>query len=160
MGRKSLTLAKEREILKALGHTPEEFPNTKIIVDVMKSPTDGNLSSELVFFVEEHEKFKLEDLLESAADLQRKTLCTSLYKVMIQKNNIVYAVKRLKKLQVSSMEFVESMNRVGMLKHTNVLPLVGYNSTHDEKLLIYKYQQNGSLLSLLESKFSPYRHPV
>ncbi|CAM8955784.1 unnamed protein product [Rhodiola kirilowii] len=148
MGRKSETLAKEKEILKALGH---ESPTSKIIEEVVKPVNRPSAASELVFFVEEDERFKLEDLLESAADLQSQTLCSSLYKVMIQKNSIVYAVKRLKKLQVSSDEFGEMMNKVGALHHPNVLPLVGYNSTNDEKLLIYKYQMNGSLLNLLEN---------
>uniref|UniRef100_A0A7N0VMK0 Protein kinase domain-containing protein n=1 Tax=Kalanchoe fedtschenkoi TaxID=63787 RepID=A0A7N0VMK0_KALFE len=143
-GRKAVRLAEERDILKALGH---ESPAAKIVEEVKQA----DRPSELVFFVEEHERFKLEDLLESAADLQSQTLCSSLYKVMIQKNSIVYAVKRLKKLQVSSAEFSEAMSRVGALNHPNILPLIGYNSTDEEKLLIYKYQKNGSLLMLLEN---------
>jgi uncharacterized membrane-anchored protein len=71
----------------------------------------------------------------------------------VKLGNIVYAVKRLKKLQVSFEEFGQTMRQIGNLKHPNILPLVGYNSTDEEKLLIYKYQSSGSLLNLLEGKF-------
>lgn len=68
------------------------------------------------------------------------------------KNNAIYAVKRLKKLKVSFEEFALTMGKIGNLKHQNILPLIGYNSTDEEKLLIYRYQKNGSLLTLFESK--------
>jgi hypothetical protein len=37
-----------------------------------------------VFLVEEHERFKLEELLEATADLKSQTLCSSLYKVILK----------------------------------------------------------------------------
>jgi hypothetical protein len=107
--------------------------------------------SELVFFVEEQERFKLEDLLEATADLQNQTICSTLYKVIL-KNSSLFAVKRLKKLQVSFEEFGQTMIQIGNLRHPNILPLVGYHSTNEEKLFIYNYQSNGSLLNLLEGK--------
>ncbi|KAI9074673.1 hypothetical protein K1719_043327 [Acacia pycnantha] len=105
--------------------------------------------SELVFFVEEHERFTLEDLLQARADVRSESFSSSLYKVIL-KNNMHYAVKRLRSLQVTSDEFGETLRQVGNLKHPNILPLVGYRSTSEEKLLIYKYQSNGSLLFLLK----------
>ncbi|KAK4278361.1 hypothetical protein QN277_016217 [Acacia crassicarpa] len=105
--------------------------------------------SELVFFVEEHERFTLEDLLQATADVRSESFSSSLYKVIL-KNNMHYAVKRLRNLQVTSDEFGETLRQVSNLKHPNILPLVGYRSTSEEKLLIYKYQSNGSLLLLLK----------
>ncbi|KAM1256216.1 hypothetical protein ACFX2G_030952 [Malus domestica] len=113
-----------------------------------EKPVENHL--ELVFFVEEHESFKLEDLLEATADLRNQSFSSSLYKVIL-KNNALYAVKRLKKLQVPFEEFGQTMRQIGIIKHPNILPLVGYNSTNEEKVLIYKFQSNGSLLNLLES---------
>ncbi|RZB66974.1 putative LRR receptor-like serine/threonine-protein kinase [Glycine soja] len=46
-------------------------------------------------------------------------------------------------------EFVETLKKISNLKHQNILPLVGYRSTSEEKLIIYEYQSNGSLLNLL-----------
>lgn len=107
--------------------------------------------SELVFFVGEPERFRLEDLLESAADLQSQSLCSSLYKVKL-KNDTVYAVKRLRKLQGSFEEFGQTMRRIGNLRHANILPLICYSSSKEDKLLIYKFQRKGSLQTLLEGK--------
>ncbi|KAM7504256.1 hypothetical protein LguiB_003160 [Lonicera macranthoides] len=58
------------------------------------------IALEEVFFVEEDKSFKLEDLHEAAADLQGQSLYSSLYKVMLNKSSMVFAVKRLKKLQI------------------------------------------------------------
>lgn len=107
--------------------------------------------TELVFFVEDHERFTLEDLLRATADLRSESFSSSLYKVKLE-NNVHYAVKRLKNLQVSSDEFAETLRHISNLKHPNILPLVGYRSTSEEKLIIYKYQRNGSLLNLLNGK--------
>ena len=108
-----------------------------------------------MFFVEEHERFILEELLEATADLQSQTVCSSLYKVVL-KNSALYAVKRLKQLQVSFEEFSQTMIQIGSLKHPNILPLVlvGYHSINEEKLFICKYQSQGSLLNLLEGKLT------
>lgn len=107
--------------------------------------------TELVFFVEEHERFTLEDLLQATADLRSENFSSSLYKVKL-KNNVQYAVKRLKNLQVTSDEFSETLRKISKLKHPNILPIVGCHSTSEEKLIIYKYQSNGSLLNLFKGK--------
>ncbi|XP_023525514.1 probable inactive receptor kinase At1g48480 [Cucurbita pepo subsp. pepo] len=104
---------------------------------------------ELVFFNEEDERFKVEDLLEATADLQSLNICTSLFKVRLKSQ--YYAVKTLRKMQINFDEFCKTMRLVGNLRHPNILPLVGYYSANDEKLLIYKYQRKGSLHELLES---------
>ncbi|XP_022717664.1 probable inactive receptor kinase At2g26730 [Durio zibethinus] len=136
---------KEKEMLTALKESPLKLPSVNAIEEV--KPEDKH--QELVFFVEDHESFTLDDLLEASADLQNQSLCSNLYKVIL-KNNTTYAVKRLKKLQVSFEEFGQTMRQIGNLKHRNILPLVGYNCTEEEKLLFYKYQNNGSLLNFLQ----------
>ncbi|XP_030541484.1 putative inactive receptor-like protein kinase At1g64210 [Rhodamnia argentea] len=146
VGKKAAKLAEEKAILKALSTSPLKVLTPNPLIEEIK-PEEGR--SELVFFVEEHEAFKLDDLLEAAADLQSQRFRSSLYKVVL-KNNIAYAVKRLKKLRVSFEEFGNTLRQVGNMKHPNILPLVGFNSTNEDKLLIYKYQSNGSLLNLCE----------
>lgn len=146
LSKKTAKLAKEREILKALQASPLRVSPIK---DIEEMKLEGK-KSDLVFFVEEIERFTFDDLIEGTADLQGESICSSLYKVTL-KNKNVYAVKRLKNLQVSFEEFSSTTGKIGNLKHPNILPLVGYNSTDEEKLLIYKYQSNGSLFNLLES---------
>ncbi|XVE50771.1 hypothetical protein DITRI_Ditri01bG0189900 [Diplodiscus trichospermus] len=145
MRKRSDRKMKEKEMLKALKESPPKPPPINAIREVKP----GDKHQELVFFVEDHESFKLDDLLDASADLRSQGLCSSLYKVIL-KNNATYAVKRLKKLQVSFEEFAQTMRRIGNMKHRNLLPLVGYSCTNEEKLLFYKYQSNGSLLNLLQ----------
>ncbi|KAL5101228.1 hypothetical protein RYX36_005555 [Vicia faba] len=143
MVKKSSKLMGEREVKK------------KHIVSPMKKVTSevrlkggANSNSELVFFVEDHERFSLEDLLRAKADLRSENFWSSLFKVKLE-NNVEYGVKRMKNLQVSCDEFCEILKKISEVKHQNILPLVGYRCTSEEKLIIYKYQSNGSLLNLL-----------
>ncbi|KAJ9562812.1 hypothetical protein OSB04_007972 [Centaurea solstitialis] len=125
-------------------------PKSNSPVKEAKQPvSEEEKQSGLVFFVEEDKQFKLENLLDAGADMQNQNYCSSLYKVQLN-NNGVYAVKRLKKLQASNEDFGRTMAKVGKLNHPNVIPLVAYSCQGDEKLLIYKYQNKGSLLSLME----------
>ncbi|XP_061375630.1 probable inactive receptor kinase At5g53320 [Gastrolobium bilobum] len=140
----SAKLNAEGRVMKSHRVSPIKKATTEI--QEVKQIKEGD--SELVFFVEDHERFTLEDLLRATADLQSESFSSSLYKVKLD-NNVHYAVKRLKNLQVSSDEFGETLKQISNLKHPNILPLVGYRSTSEEKLIIYKYQSNGSLLNLL-----------
>ncbi|XP_027368608.1 probably inactive receptor-like protein kinase At5g41680 [Abrus precatorius] len=146
MIRKSSQFNEEKQVEKGHHHrvSPIKEATTHEIQEVKQKEGD----SELVFFVEDRERFTLEDLLRATADLRSESFSSSLYKVKLE-NNVNYAVKRLKNLQVSSEEFGETLRKISNLKHPNILPLVGYRSTTEEKLIIYKYQSNGSLLNLL-----------
>lgn len=146
---KAVQAAKATEISRELAFSlrPPKSPQVEIGEEVNAEER----RSELVFFVENHEKFGLEELLEASADLCSHGLRSSLYKVRL-KNNATFAVKRLKKLQVSFDEFGQTMRKIGDLKHQNILSPVGFNSSNKEKFLIYRYQKNGSLLTLFEGK--------
>ncbi|KAL4185359.1 hypothetical protein AMTRI_Chr10g230290 [Amborella trichopoda] len=128
----------------------QESPIKILMGDVERESKKEEEQSELVSFVEESERFKMEDLLGSTAELHGQSLCSSLYKVTFRDGTLL-AVKRLKKLQVTIEEFGGTMLKIGNLKHPNILPLVGYHCSRDEMLLIYRYQKHGSLLSLLEN---------
>ncbi|KAK8527142.1 hypothetical protein V6N12_054367 [Hibiscus sabdariffa] len=136
---------KENGIPMALKEPPRKLTP----VNAVRELSPEGRHQQLVFFAEDNGTFKLDDLLDASADLQSQSSCTSFYKVVL-KNKATYAVKRLKNLQVSFQEFDQTMRWIGNLKHRNILPLVGYRCTNDEKLLFYKYQSNGSLLNLLQ----------
>ncbi|KAK8481125.1 hypothetical protein V6N13_031671 [Hibiscus sabdariffa] len=145
MSRRTGKTTKVKEALKVLKESPLKLPP----MDAEQEVKQEDRQQDIVFFVEDCESFKLDDLLEASADLRSQSICSSLYMVIL-KNNVTYAVKRLNKLQVSLEDFSQTMRRIGNLKHRNILPLVGYSCTNDEKLLFYKYQSNGSLLNLLQ----------
>ncbi|KAM7252460.1 hypothetical protein ACFE04_024343 [Oxalis oulophora] len=147
--KKSVKKAREGKIEKIIKDSPRKLPPVKDVVIEEVKPKEKKKNSELVFFCEEHEKFRLDDLFDATADLEGQNICSTLFKVRL-KNNNYYAVKRLTKFPVCVEEFGKTMRRTGNMKHPNILPLIGYSSTNEEKLLVYKYQSNGSLLKLLE----------
>uniref|UniRef100_A0A0R0GHM5 Protein kinase domain-containing protein n=1 Tax=Glycine max TaxID=3847 RepID=A0A0R0GHM5_SOYBN len=123
--KKSAKFSAEREVVKDHRRVS---PITKATTHEVQEVKLKEGDSELVFFVEDRERFTLEDLLRATADLRSEGFCSSLYKIE---------------------EFVETLKKISNLKHQNILPLVGYRSTSEEKLIIYEYQSNGSLLNLL-----------
>ncbi|RZC17105.1 putative inactive receptor kinase, partial [Glycine soja] len=79
---------------------------------------------------------------------QRRGKHGSLYKVMLD-NVVLLAVKRIKDWGISKQDFERRMNLIAQVKHPRVLPPVAYYCSQQEKLLAYKYLQNGSLFMLL-----------
>lgn len=148
--KKAIQTMKDKEILKILTQSPVPPPSFPPMKDVEEVKPVKENPTDLCFFVEEEERFKMSDLLEAQANLQGHGLCSSLYKVTL-KNNAVFAVKRLKQSPISFDEYCSVMGRIGKLRHPNILPLVAYGFTVEARLLIYKFQHKGSLLSVLES---------
>ncbi|CAN1784006.1 Probable LRR receptor-like serine/threonine-protein kinase At2g23950 [Linum perenne] len=65
------------------------------------------------------------------------------------------AVKRLKDLTGSSGEFQfrTELEMISLAVHRNLLRLVGYCATANERLLVYPYMSNGSVASRLRGIF-------
>ncbi|CAN4103950.1 unnamed protein product [Withania somnifera] len=126
--------AKKKEVIKKVVTYPSlpKTPSAEVVDGVCNTEEK---SSELFFFMEAIEKFTMDDLLEATANLAKQGICSSLYKVHISSSG-VFAVKRLKKLQVGFKEFSQTMKKIGNLKHQNVLPLVAYYSSNEEKYYV------------------------
>ncbi|KAJ0980112.1 hypothetical protein J5N97_008367 [Dioscorea zingiberensis] len=113
-------------------------------------PEKGAEHTDLIFFCRTCERFNRADLLQSEANLQGHNIYSSLYRVRL-KDDAIFAVKRLRNLKTSQDNFQHKITWVGNLKHPNLLPLVAYHFSEDEKLLIYRYEKNGSLFSVLSN---------
>ncbi|XP_038714088.1 protein STRUBBELIG-RECEPTOR FAMILY 3-like [Tripterygium wilfordii] len=64
------------------------------------------------------------------------------------------AVKKLDKRvsdQQKDDEFLELVNNIDLIRHANVVELVGYCAEHGQRLLIYEYCSNGTLQDALHS---------
>ncbi|WOL17162.1 putative inactive receptor kinase [Canna indica] len=109
----------------------------------------------LVFCAGEAQVYTLEQLMKSSAEmLGRGTLGTT-YKAVLE-NRLVVTVKRLDagKLAATGKEsFERHMEVVGRLRHPNLVPLRAYFQAKEERLLVYDYQPNGSLHSLIHDEF-------
>ncbi|KAG2714487.1 hypothetical protein I3760_03G029100 [Carya illinoinensis] len=91
---------------------------------------------------------KFEDLLSAPAELLGRGKHGTVYKVIFE-NGMNLVVKRIKDWIISSNEFKQRMQRMDRVKHPNILPALGYYCSKEEKLLVYEYQENGSLFRLL-----------
>ncbi|CAA7400202.1 unnamed protein product [Spirodela intermedia] len=117
-------------------------------------------SSSLVFF-DKRRGFELEDLLRASAEMLGKGSLGTVYRAVLESGYAV-AVKRLKDANpCSRIEFERYMKVVGGLRHPNLVRLRAYYYAAQEKLLVYDYQPNGSLFSLLHgNRGRPQRVPL
>jgi hypothetical protein len=114
----------------------------------------GTTSSSLVVLPSPVVKdLKFDDLLRAPAELLGRGKHGSLYKVMLD-NATILALKRIKDSGISAEDFKSRIQRIDQVKHPRVLPPVAFYCSKQEKLLVYEYQQNGSLFKLLHGKSS------
>ncbi|KAL2629609.1 hypothetical protein R1flu_014295 [Riccia fluitans] len=116
--------------------------------------------NKLVFLEGSKHVFELEDLLRASAEMLGKGSFGTAYKAVLEDGSVV-AVKRLKDVSTNGKkEFEQQMELIGKLKHRNIVPLRAYYYAKGEKLLVYDYQQHGSLYSLLHGNRGPGRTPL
>ncbi|CAL5083654.1 unnamed protein product [Urochloa decumbens] len=99
------------------------------------------------------EELRLESLLKASAEVLGKGVSGSTYKAVLE-DGVVVVVKRLSVLQFPasrSKAFDRHMRLVGRLRHRHVVSLRGYCNSNGERLLVYDFLPNGSLLSLLHA---------
>ncbi|THU52547.1 hypothetical protein C4D60_Mb10t05110 [Musa balbisiana] len=113
----------------------------------------------LVFFGEGGTRpFDLEDLLRASAEVLGKGTFGTAYKAVLE-TGMTVAVKRLKDVNLQEMEFREKMETIGAIDHPNLVPLMAYYFSKDEKLLVYEYMPMGSLSALLHGNRGSGRTP-
>ncbi|GAA0143172.1 hypothetical protein LIER_03918 [Lithospermum erythrorhizon] len=98
-------------------------------------------------------KVKLVDLLAatngfSADNIINTTRTGTTYKAVLRDGSVL-AIKRLGACHMNEKQFRMEINRLGQLRHPNLVPLLGFCIVEDEKLLVYKYFSNGTLSSWL-----------
>lgn len=108
-------------------------------------------SGSLAFCAGEAQVYTLDQLMRASAELLGRGTMGSTYKAVLD-NRLIVTVKRLDagRLAGTSQDMFEGhMESVGGLRHPNLVPLRAYLQAKEERLLIYDYQPNGSLLSLI-----------
>ncbi|XP_027338090.1 probable inactive receptor kinase At2g26730 [Abrus precatorius] len=103
---------------------------------------------ELIFF-NDKPKFKMAELLRASAESLGHGIMGNSYKAMLNDGSTI-VVKRLRDLKpLTKEEFAKILHLIADLKHPNLLPLLAYYHSKDEKLMLYKYAENGNLFSRL-----------
>ncbi|XP_031264413.1 probable inactive receptor kinase At1g27190 [Pistacia vera] len=98
-------------------------------------------------------KIKLADLLAATNSFNAENIIISTrtgvsYKAVLPDGSAL-AIKRLSACKLSEKQFRSEMNRLGELRHPNLVPLLGFCVVEEERLLVYKHMPNGTLYSLL-----------
>ncbi|PHU10965.1 hypothetical protein BC332_17895 [Capsicum chinense] len=73
-----------------------------------------------------------------------------MYKALVP-NGWTVAIKRLHVSEDLEEEFVSEITTLGSLRHPNLVPLIGFCSEWNERLLVYTYMPNGNLHEWLHS---------
>eukprot|EP00250_Pteridium_aquilinum_P020857 c24965_g4_i2 orf=329-2242(-) len=102
----------------------------------------------LVFLEGAEHTFDLEDLLRASAEVLGKGTVGTSYKAALE-SGLVVVVKRLKDVTTERHDFEGHMASIGRLQHDNLVPLIAYYYSKDEKLLVTEYMNNGSLSAVL-----------
>lgn len=107
---------------------------------------------------DDHQIFEMGDLLKASAESLGNGIFGNSYKAeIVTMNNVAgnqikqsVVVKRLRDLKpLVSEDFTKQLQLIASLKHPNLLPLLAYYFSKDEKLLLYKYIRKGNLFNRL-----------
>ncbi|CDY28719.1 BnaCnng06050D [Brassica napus] len=119
----------------------------------------GAVSKDLTFFVKSFGEFDLDGLLKASAEVLGKGTVGSSYKASFE-HGLVVAVKRLRDVVVPEKDFRERLQVLGSMSHPNLVTLIAYYFSPDEKLLVSEYMSRGSLSALLHGNKGNGRAPL
>ncbi|EOA30129.1 hypothetical protein CARUB_v10013240mg [Capsella rubella] len=119
----------------------------------------GVVSKDLTFFVKSFGEFNLDGLLKASAEVLGKGTVGSSYKASFD-HGLVVAVKRLRDVVVPEKEFRERLQVLGSMSHPNLVTLIAYYFSRDEKLLVVEFLSRGSLSALLHGNKGSGRTPL
>ncbi|CAH8331807.1 unnamed protein product [Eruca vesicaria subsp. sativa] len=122
-------------------------------------PESGVVSKDLIFFVTSLGEFDLDGLLKASAEVLGKGTVGSSYKASFD-HGLVVAVKRLRDVVVPEKDFRERLQVLGSMSHPNLVALIAYYFSRDEKLLVFEYMSRGSLSALLHGNKGNGRTPL
>ncbi|PSS19740.1 Inactive receptor kinase [Actinidia chinensis var. chinensis] len=152
------TIASDVDAVMRIEEENDELEEKVKRVQGMQVAKSGNL----VFCAGEAQVYTLDQLMRASAEqLGRGTMGTT-YKAVLD-NRLIVSVKRLDAVKLAGTGkevFERHMESVGGLRHPNLVPLRAYFQAKDERLLIYDYQPNGSLFSLIHGSKSTRAKPL
>ncbi|XP_051132484.1 probable inactive receptor kinase At2g26730 [Andrographis paniculata] len=113
----------------------------------MGTPSHVGDKGKLVFVEKEAEvKFELDDLLKASAEGLGKGNFGNCYKATVENGAAVVVVKRLRDLKpLNSEEFMRQVRAIAEQKHPNLLPLLAFYYSKEEKLFMYRFAAHGNL---------------
>ncbi|KAK0596604.1 hypothetical protein LWI29_017277 [Acer saccharum] len=115
----------------------------------------GSMAADLVIVNEKNGVFGMHDLMKAAAEVLGNGGLGSSYKAVMA-DGVSVVVKRMREMNTMERDgFDAEIRKLVSLKHINILGPLGYHYRKDEKLFVYEYIPNGSLLYLLHGDRGP-----
>lgn len=113
----------------------------------------GTKAIKVSMFEKSVSKMRLSDLMKATDNFNKSNIIGTgrtgtMYKALLP-DGCPLMVKRLQDSQRSEKEFVSEMNTLGSVKHRNLVPMMGFCMAKKERLLVYKYMENGRLYDQL-----------
>lgn len=125
----------------------------KIIEAAERSTAVAAEESRNLVFMEDEPAFEIRDVLRAFAEGLGKGIFGNSYKAKVSGGPSV-VVKRLRDLKpMTSEEFKKQLRMIGDMKHPNLLPLLAYYYSSEEKLLLYNYAVKGNLFDRIHGEF-------
>ncbi|KAI4351955.1 hypothetical protein L6164_006254 [Bauhinia variegata] len=121
---------------------------------------DSERLGQLQFFNKELPVFDLDDLLRASAEVLGKGNLGATYKATLETGTVV-AVKKLDSMnELSKREFLQQMQLLGKIKHENLVEIISFYYSENEKLVIYEFISDGTLFELLHENRGAGRVPL
>ncbi|XP_074308787.1 putative inactive receptor kinase At5g67200 [Silene latifolia] len=119
-------------------------------------------SGNLVYCEGEGRLYTLEQLMRASAEMLGRGMLGTTYKAKLD-NQLIVTVKRLDAMRMSGVNgqmFERHMEVVGGLRHPNLVPVRAFFQAREERLIIFDYQPNGSVFSLIHGSRSTRAKPL
>ncbi|KAM7268543.1 hypothetical protein ACFE04_010709 [Oxalis oulophora] len=117
-------------------------------IDDSRSTGDPEKMVELELFDHNISAFDLDDLLRASAQVLGKSNIGTTYKVTLE-SGCVAVVKRIKTNALTKKDFDLLVQFLGKLKHKNLVKIISFYNSKDEKLIVYEFITKGNLFDLL-----------
>ncbi|KAL8154037.1 hypothetical protein V2J09_011797 [Rumex salicifolius] len=137
----------------------EREVKVKTVEEGIKAAKSGSL----LFFAGEAPPYTVQQLMKASAELLGRGTVGTTYKALLDDSRLIVCVKRLDARKVAGAgneAFLRHMGLVGGLRHPNLVPLRAYFQEREERLLVYDYQSNGSVFSLIHGTKSARAKPL
>ncbi|KAF9683741.1 hypothetical protein SADUNF_Sadunf04G0045900 [Salix dunnii] len=125
-----------------------------------QSTEDPERRIELQFFDKNIPVFDLDDLLRASAEVLGKGKHGTTYRANLESGAVV-AVKRVNYMNsLSKKEFIQQMQQLGKMSHKNLVHIISFYYSKEEKLIVYENVADGSLFELLHENRGDDRVPL
>lgn len=116
---------------------------------------DAEKTVELQFFDKNTPVFDMDNLLKASAAVLGKGITGTTFKAVLESSSVV-VVKRLREVNngLIKKDYLQLMQILGKLKHENVVQIISFYYSKDEKLVVTEFVPNGNLYDLLQGMFT------